>query len=65
MHIVFNEEEVHHFLLPRESVVYSWVVKNDQGEVTDFVSFYALNTSVLDNPNHSKIYAAYGYYNFA
>ena len=61
---MFNEEEVHHFLLPRKGVVHSWVVKNEDGEVSDFISFYALNTSVLNHPEHSKIYAAYGYYNF-
>ena len=31
IHIVFNKEEVHHFLLPRDGVLYSWVVKNDEG----------------------------------
>lgn len=35
----------------------------DEG-VTDFISFYALNSSVLNDPHHDKIYAAYAYYNF-
>ena len=55
-----------HFLLSREGVVYSWVVANEHtGEVTDFISFYALNSSILNDPHHDKIYAAYAYYNFA
>ena len=64
VHIEFDEAEVKHFLLPRQEVVFSWVVKNEAGEVTDFISFYALNSSVLNNPDHSKIYAAYAYYNY-
>ena len=32
--------------------------------MTDFISFYALNSSVLNDPHHDKIYAAYAYYNF-
>ena len=54
-----------HFFLPRENVVSSYVVKDDDGVVTDFTSFYALNSSILNDPQHSKLYAAYAYYNFS
>ena len=64
-HIEFTEEECRHFLLPRDGVVYSWLVEDEAaGEVTDFISHYALNSSVLNDPHHDKIYAAYAYYNF-
>lgn len=53
-----------HFLLPREGVVFSWVVEDPEEGVTDFISFYALNSSILNDPHHDKIYAAYAYYNF-
>jgi len=65
VHIEFSQDEVRHFLLPREGVVHSWVIQDDVEGVTDFVSFYALNSSVLDDPHHDTIYAAYAYYNFA
>ena len=65
IHIQFSEAEVAHFLLRKENVVYSWLVEDEEnGEVTDFISFYALNSSILDDPHHDKINAAYAYYNF-
>ena len=64
VHIELSEEEVRHFLCPRDGVVYSWYVEDANGTVTDFISFYALNSSILNNPQHSHIYAAYAYYNF-
>lgn len=64
VHISFTEEEVEHFLLPQKAVVYSYLIKDEQGRVTDFTSFYALPSSVLNHPEHSKIYAAYGFYTF-
>ena len=65
VHIQFSEAEVAHFLLPRDGVVYSWLVEDENtGEVTDFISHYALNSSILQHKEHDKIYAAYGYYNF-
>ena len=51
LHIIFTEEEVAHFLLPRDDVIESFVVedpKND--EITDFVSFYSLPSSILKHP---------------
>ena len=36
----FTEDNVHHLLLPKKRIVYSFVNKNDDGEVTDFVAVY-------------------------
>ena len=44
VHITFSENEVHHFLLPKQNVVWSYVVDDTDGNVTDFISFYALNS---------------------
>ena len=65
VHIEFTEDEVRHFLVPQQNVVHSWLVENEStGVVTDFISFYTLNSSVLNDPNHDAIFAAYAYYNF-
>jgi glycylpeptide N-tetradecanoyltransferase len=56
-----TEEEVLHWQLPIDKVVYSYVVK--EGEtVTDFVSFYSLPSSVSGNTEHSHLEAAYLFY---
>lgn len=49
-------------LLPIKDVVYSYVVENEQSQITDFLSFYILNSSVLGNPKHDHVNAAYLYY---
>lgn len=42
LRLELKEGEVAHMLLPREGVVYTYVVENDKKEITDFVSFYRL-----------------------
>ena len=65
VHIEFSDQEVGHFLMPQPGVVNSWLVEDETtGQVSDFISFYELNSSVLDHEHHDKIVAAYGYYNF-
>jgi glycylpeptide N-tetradecanoyltransferase len=69
--VVFSEEEFAHWLLPREGVVSSFVnVTKKEGEgngeeITDFCSYYHLHSSVLGNPKHTKLHAAYSFYNVA
>ena len=59
-HPIFDEAEVHHWFLPREDVVYSYVVETD-GNVTDVLSFYTLPSTVIGNPKHSSLKAAYSF----
>lgn len=62
MCVRMTEEEFAHWLLPREGVVYSYVVENpDDGRLTDIVSFYSLPSSVINNPKHTKLNAAYAF----
>ena len=64
MHIQFSPEEIGHFLLPRENVIESFVVENE-GTITDFMSFYSLPSSILKHPQYSILNVAYSYYNVA
>ena len=46
-------------------MIYSYVVEDDAGKITDYFSFYSLPSSILkENPgNHETLNAAYSYYN--
>ena len=64
VHITFTEEEVAHFFLPRNGVIQSSLVQGEDGEITDFISFYTLNSSIIGHMDYDKLYAAYAFYNF-
>ncbi|XP_025093637.1 glycylpeptide N-tetradecanoyltransferase 1-like isoform X3 [Pomacea canaliculata] len=59
---VFSKEEFRHWFIPRENIVDSYVVERD-GEITDFVSFYTLPSTVMHHPTHKLLKAAYSFYN--
>lgn len=62
----FDENDVEHWLLPREDVVDSYLVESPvTHDVTDFCSFYTLPSSILGNQNYTTLKAAYSYYNVA
>lgn len=62
LHPVFTEEEIAHWLLPRNDVIYSYVVyENDK--LTGFTSFYNLPSSILGHAQHNHLKAAYSFYN--
>lgn len=49
-------EEAEHFLLPEEGVVGSYVVENPQShKITDFVSFFHIQSSVMGNPKYDTL----------
>src|SRR5690606_16776878 len=59
---IMTFEEFSHWILPRDKVIYSYVMENDLGEIIDFVSFFSLPSSVLDNDLHSHINVGYLFY---
>ncbi|KAL6570202.1 glycylpeptide N-tetradecanoyltransferase [Orobanche minor] len=60
----FGENDVEHWLLPKEDVVDSYLVESHEcHEITDFCSFYTLPSSILGSQTHSVLKAAYSYYN--
>ncbi|PFH31847.1 myristoyl CoA:protein N-myristoyltransferase [Besnoitia besnoiti] len=61
----FTEEEVAHWLLPRDGVIHVYVRANNKGHVTDMTSFYELPSSVIGNQKYKEIKAAYSFYNVA
>merc|ERR1719331_2649142 len=65
LHPEFEMDELAHWILPRENVVYSYVRENGNGEVSDVCSFYNLPSSILGHPKHNHLKAAYSYWNVA
>lgn len=63
---VFDEEEFRHWFLPKDNVgcIECFVVENE-GKITDLVSYYALPSTVMHHPVHKQIKAAYSFYNVA
>ncbi|XP_059173165.1 glycylpeptide N-tetradecanoyltransferase 2-like [Physella acuta] len=59
---LFNEEEFRHWFIPREGIINSYVVENN-GTITDFVSFYSLPSTIMHHPTHKSLKAAYSFYN--
>lgn len=63
--MVFTEAEVRHWVLPRDNVIYCYVVEEDDGKITDMLSYYELNSTILNNPTYNKINIAYASYSVA
>jgi glycylpeptide N-tetradecanoyltransferase len=62
---VFDEEEVKHWILPRPGIMSCYVLEQQNKKVTDFVSFYHLNSSILGHAKHKTLNACYMYYRVA
>ncbi|CAG8644199.1 8885_t:CDS:2, partial [Paraglomus occultum] len=58
-----SDEEVRHWLLPKEGVIWSYVVEDSATKtLTDFFSFYFLPSTVIGHAVHKTINAVYLYY---
>ncbi|KAK8195431.1 glycylpeptide N-tetradecanoyltransferase-like protein [Phyllosticta capitalensis] len=64
----FSKEEIEHWLLHKETegneqVVWSYVVEDpSSGKITDFFSFYCLESTVIRDRGNRNVRAAYLYY---
>ncbi|RMX65380.1 hypothetical protein DD238_002637 [Peronospora effusa] len=62
----YDQNDVAHWMLPREGVINAYVVENSEThKITDFASFYHLPSTVIGHDKHSKLNAAYSFYNVA
>ena len=64
---VFDKTEFEHWICPseepKEQVVWSYVVEDpDTHKITDYFSFYNLESTVIGNKKHNTIKAAYLFY---
>mmetsp|Transcript_5270 Transcript_5270/g.13190 ORF Transcript_5270/g.13190 Transcript_5270/m.13190 type:complete len:452 (-) Transcript_5270:25-1380(-) len=59
-------DEIEHWFLPRDDVIYTYVVESEQsGKITDLMSFYSLPSTIIGNEHHKELRAAFSYYNIA
>ena len=64
----FDRSEVEHWILhdektTAEQVIWSYVVEDPStGKITDFFSFYCLESSVIGNQKYDNVRAAYLFY---
>jgi len=64
---IFDKAEIEHWFLNiegpgKERVIWTYVVEDAAGKITDMFSFYSLESSVIGNRKHDTIRAAYLYY---
>lgn len=59
---IFSVEEFRHWFLPQNGIINSFVVENE-GNITDLVSYYTLPSSIMHHPTHKTLRAAYSFYN--
>ena len=65
VHGYYSKEEVKHWLLPRKNIVYSFVKENNQNKVTEFISFFNLSSTLLQNKDYKTLNAAYAFFNIS
>ena len=62
---LFDENEIIHWLTPKDGVIYTWVVQPLPNEpITDMISFYSIPSSIMRHPKHKILYTAYLFYYF-
>lgn len=53
---MFSEEEFAHYVLPRDDVVYAYVVEDPETkELTDLISFYSLPSTIVSESRHNTL----------
>jgi glycylpeptide N-tetradecanoyltransferase len=63
----FSMEEAHHWFIPKvgpgmEQVLWTYVVEDENKKITDFFSFFSVESSVINNAKHEIVRVAYLFY---
>lgn len=60
----YTEKDVKHFFMPRDKVIYSYVVEEENSKnVVNLISYYSLPSSILKPElGHATVNVAYAYY---
>ncbi|CAF1531526.1 unnamed protein product, partial [Rotaria sp. Silwood1] len=59
---VLTQEEFQYLCQNRSNIVSSFVVEQENGEITDFISYYHLSTTILNHPQFKTMNICYLYY---
>ena len=63
---ILTKQEIKHWLLPKNNIVYTYVLEDEQHNITDFCSFYVIQRTILNNQNKGNNNASkYKKINFA
>ena len=50
---ILNKKDIEHWLLPRNNIVYTYVLEDEEHKITDFCSFYSIQRTILNNSNNN------------
>lgn len=66
LRVNYSLDEFKHWFMPREGVIYSYVVEDPETkEITDMISFYSLPSTIIGHDTYKSLNAAYSFYNVA
>jgi len=55
MYFKFTQDELAHLLMPKKGLVYTYVIENNEKGITDFITYFAMDCSLVENANHQGI----------
>ena len=62
---ILSKEEISHYFLPRNNIIYSYVLEDENKKIKDFFTFYGLSRTILNNNSkYKKINLAYSIINY-
>ncbi|CAF2330427.1 unnamed protein product [Rotaria sp. Silwood2] len=62
---IFTQEEFEYLCQNRSNIVSSFVVEQEDGEITDFISYYHLSSTIMNHQQYNTLNACYMYYHAA
>ncbi|UJR18703.1 hypothetical protein I4U23_005610 [Adineta vaga] len=58
----FSLNEFEYLCKNRPNIISAFVVESDQGEITDFISYYHLPSTIMNHPQYKVLNSCYMYY---